>query len=578
MRALGRDYKIAVWNKEYLGVHVVIDTETSITPFTETPTLATFQVYGGDDTIYYVPVNKVRLFLNKHTNSNLVFHNAPFDVDVIEKALNSRGFFFDFYDREKIYDTVIMYKLWFLATKGYIPHAASLAHIVKEFYTVVLDKEVAIRCNFADFINQPIESIPLEFLEYGAKDVLYTWQVYNDLLSRIRALDVENTKLSHHIQVKGDLALNRLYKRGIYVNQYEAHKMLKEKEKELTKLGSVLATYGWVRGIKGINERFEQICEFLGINKLLPRTEDGKMSSAEEDLRPYKDITFIKLYLDYIALEKEIAFITNIEAPKEVGDLGRVHPKYDLLKTTGRTGCSKPNFQNLPRGGGIRELFQAKQGNTFIMTDYSAVELATLAQVLYTKYGHSVMRDRINAGDDLHKYYSTIMHNCTMEEVTKEWRQQAKACNFGFPGGLGTETFIQFAKGYDLNITEKEADHMKKVWFKAFPEVKEYMQNGEGEVVTLTGRIRANTSYCAEKNTPFQGLAADGAKLALYNCEKAGLCIRGFVHDEIVIEASLEQADETQKLLENIMISSMQMVTPDVTIRVESQQSKHYCK
>ena len=61
---------------------------------------------------------------------------------------------------------------------------------------------------------------------------------------------------------------------------------------------------------------------------------------------------------------------------------------------------------------------------------------------------------------------------------------------------------------------------MKKVWFDAFPEMEDYMKNEIGEVFTLTGRKRGNTSYCAEKNTPFQGLAADGAKIALYNLDK----------------------------------------------------------
>ena len=100
-------------------------------------------------------------------------------------------------------------------------------------------------------------------------------------------------------------------------------------------------------------------------------------------------------------------------------------------------------------------------------------------------------------------------------------------------------------------------------------------------VYTLTGRRRGNTTFCAEKNTPFQGLAADGAKLALYNMDKHGFKIVGFVHDEIISEipnTNKEQVSELLRLQESIMVSSMQQVVPDVKISVESQISECYTK
>ena len=62
------------------------------------------------------------------------------------------------------------------------------------------------------------------------------------------------------------------------------------------------------------------------------------------------------------------------------------------------------------------------------------------------------MRSKINDGADLHKYYASVLFGTTEDKVEKWQRQAAKAANFGFPGGLGIETFIEFAKGYDLNI------------------------------------------------------------------------------------------------------------------------------
>ena len=52
----------------------------------------------------------------------------------------------------------------------------------------------------------------------------------------------------------------------------------------------------------------------------------------------------------------------------------------------------------------------------------------------------------------------------------------------------------------------------------------------------MTGRIRGRVSYSQCRNTPFQGLAADGAKLALWRLMREGYRIVGFVHDEVLIE------------------------------------------
>jgi hypothetical protein len=55
-------------------------------------------------------------------------------------------------------------------------------------------------------------------------------------------------------------------------------------------------------------------------------------------------------------------------------------------------------------------------------------------------------------------------------------------------------------------------------------------------VMTLTGRLRARVSYSQCRNTPFQGLAADGAKLAVWRLIHEGYRVVGFVHDEVLVE------------------------------------------
>lgn len=88
--------------------------------------------------------------------------------------------------------------------------------------------------------------------------------------------------------------------------------------------------------------------------------------------------------------------------------------------------------------------------------------------------------------------------------------------------------------------------------------------------MTLTGRIRANASYCAQHNTMFQGLAADGAKLALWRLWRAGYRVVNFVHDEALVEVPAD-ADlrHHAEAIRAIMIAAMHEVVPDVRIDVE---------
>lgn len=563
---LDNQFDIKVYAGERLGNKIAIDTETEIVPFHMTPDMVTMQAFNGK-VVYYVPKNRVQEFFDTNNDSTFILHNFAFDFDVLAKHLQSDSLFYKIMDEHRVEDTSILYRLWHLAKVGHIPFKYNLKLLVKEFFRVELDKEG--QTLWTPYLNTELEDIPQSLIEYGALDVITTFYLHSELRSRITPLDRMGTLLSHGIQVMGEFALNKIYKNGIGFDLEARDILLKEMNQKLEEEALVLDLYGWRRGLKGMKDRFDSICETYEID--VPRTKDLHRSSKQEDLVKYSGNQFVDAYLAYHEVEKATTFIRGIESE-------RVHPRYNSLVNTGRTSCSKPNFQQLPRVGGIREMFKATEGSTFIITDYSTLELATLAQVTYERYGYSVMRDKINEGEDLHKYYASVMNRCSIDKVTKEMRQQAKAANFGFPGGLGVETFVTFCKGYGLKINEEQARAMKDAWFEAFPEMREYMKNEDGYVTTITGRLRGNTTYCAEKNTPFQGLAADGAKIALYNLQREGFKVVGFVHDEVICEVNNKKYDDLLQKQEKIMIEAMQEVVPDVKISVDSMISERYCK
>ncbi len=89
-------------------------------------------------------------------------------------------------------------------------------------------------------------------------------------------------------------------------------------------------------------------------------------------------------------------------------------------------------------------------------------------------------------------------------------------------------------------------------------------------VSTLTGRVRGDVSFTASKNTPFQGLAADGCKQAMWDLTKAGYRIVAFIHDEFIIELNESvDFDHAAAEISRICSESMQPFVPGIPVPCE---------
>lgn len=275
-------------------------------------------------------------------------------------------------------------------------------------------------------------------------------------------------------------------------------------------------------------------------------------------------------------------FIEEIrfEGSHEVYDISVLEDESYLASGVFSHNCSKPNFQNPPRGDVIRNCFIPKsKDNIFIDVDYSAIELSTLAQNTYTFFGYSKMRDIINEGRDLHKYFASKIYNKDEKDVLKHERQFAKVFNFGLGANMGANTFVDYAKPQGIILTAEESQRLKDLWSKkTFPEMQEFYRipYNQEKCITSSGRVRGDVSYTAHLNTYFQGMAADGAKLALYRAWVEGLHLVGFCHDSILIEAPKNKAQEYLEMLSNIMIEEMKKVVTDVDVKTEGKISEKY--
>ena len=397
-----------------------------------------------------------------------------------------------------------------------------------------------------------------------------------------------------------------------------------------------------------------------------PRTSTGKITtSVNEYWKQFRTWhPLIEAYCTYTELTKLRTFFDKLTEPV-------IHPRYRVFVRSGRTSCSSPNIQQLPRGSNIREVVTAGPGNLLLIIDYSAVELRTLAAVCYSRYGFSRLGDVMKAGIDPHSYTAAMFAGLELEEFqqlpdAKHLRQQSKAINFGFPGGLGAASLVSYAKqSYGVDITESEAaDFRTKLTEEVYPELKLYLSEDSATVLaatlqadvlqvrqywpqpyhygmlkkitegnpykadgkpyaeqtvqrtwqqleqvnrnaqltsaitardtsddsplrqlmftpvtTPTGRIRGNVSFTAARNTPFQGLAADGAKLAMWELLKAGYRVVAFIHDEFIIELSkLDDCTAEAKRIERICCDTMQQLVGDIPVTAEYALAERWYK
>jgi hypothetical protein len=98
--------------------------------------------------------------------------------------------------------------------------------------------------------------------------------------------------------------------------------------------------------------------------------------------------------------------------------------------------------------------------------------------------------------------------------------------------------------------------------FDYSPEAHEVLAESllTGVACTLTGLIRCGVGYCDGANLPFQGLAAAGAKEALWKLLYADYRVKAFIHDEVLVDLPAERAEKLRPRIHQILDEAMESV------------------
>src|SRR5258708_6420581 len=265
--------------------------------------------------------------------------------------------------------------------------------------------------------------------------------------------------------------------------------------------------------------------------------------------------------------------------PQLVDAHGRVHTSFtQAVAATGRLSSSDPNLQNIPirteLGRTIRKAFVAGEGNVLIAADYSQVELRIPAH--FTQDEELI--ETFRRGADIHRATAAKIFNILEEEVTHDQRRAAKTINFGVLYGMSA-----FRLSNEIDISGSQAKDFIDAYFSRYPKIREYLDRtlaearATGKVTTLFGRVRYipeihNKSFTvrgnAERmatNAPIQGTAADILKLAMIaldaNLDGGGQMLLT-VHDEIVIEAPEQAAEQVAGIVKETMENIFPLAVP----------------
>ena len=430
------------------------------------------------------------------------------------------------------------------------------------------------------------------------KCTLYAYIIYKlqeitmKKLEEINAVDLFNNIDMPTVTVLANMQWN-----GMYADLEELNKFgnqLKEQLEIKTKMIYEMA--GEEFNINSTKQLGEILFEKMKL-PVVKKTKSGYSTDVDVLEKLKSEDPIISEILDYRQLMKLNSTYVEGLKPYINQKTKRIHSFFhQTITATGRISSTEPNLQNIPTrfelGKQVRKIFKPEQGKVYIDADYSQIELRVLAHMSEDTHMVQAFKD----GEDIHRQAASKVFKTPMEEVTKEQRSNAKAVNFGIVYGIS-----DFGLGEQLGISRKIAKQYIEEYLQEYAGIKNFMDDMKekaketGYVETLFNRRRyipelKSNNYMvrqfgerAAMNTPIQGTAADIMKIAMINVykrlieEKLDAKIVLQVHDEMMIEAPLAEAEKVKEIVKTEMESAIKLNVPLIA-EVSEAENWYECK
>lgn len=405
-----------------------------------------------------------------------------------------------------------------------------------------------------------------EYLTYLGYDIYYEYKLYRVFHKKLKQ-DRALMKLFYHLYMPGIISYETVEEHGVFIYPQQFKKVRKHLEsereaieKQLLKLAKHEVNWNSPAQIQKL------LYEELKL-PVIETTESGSPSTSEATLMQLRDKhPIVELILKYRGVNIQISHFIDGWINRMWGR--RLFPNFKLHGTvTGRTSCTDPNLQQVPRDPIIRNLVGAPEGWSVVEIDYSQAELRIAAIMS----GDETMKRIYQTGGDIHTHtYEMITGEKVSDDkyTKKEQRKKAKAVNFGFVYGMGWRKFKIYARdNYGVDLTDKEAEQWRERFFQAYHSLPKWhskqrrIVQSMGQVRSPIGRLRRLPDiYSTDKskkaeaerqsiNSPVQGFGSDLTILGMseimgnaqyydpdYVLDKDKFFVIGTVHDATLFE------------------------------------------
>ena len=506
-----------------------------------------------------------------------IAHNAKFDAKFIKHNLGV--------DLGGLFDTLLASQL---VGAGDIEERHGLETVAGRYLNELVDKTERLS-------NWDLELTPAQ-LEYAARDAAVLLPLREKLIDRLKA---ESLVRVAQLEFECVMPVVDIELAGFFMH----------KDRWLEQLGIVEKRRG---------ELAEQLQEVLAEESQQgflfggPQREDINLDSQQqltkalnrlgipvpESTRNWKlqplaaQYPVIATLLEYRTVQKALtSYGTNmIDMINPVTK--RLHADFRQIGApTGRFACTNPNIQQVPHAVEYRRCFSGHpDGRKLIIADYSQIELRILAEFS----GDRGFIAAFNSGADLHRVTASQVFNASLDQVTKDQRDFAKRLNFGVVYGIGAQRFALMT-----GLSVSEAENVLRRYFGTYRELDTYLRDAANRAVsdrqarTGSGRLvrfrydendRQQISMTQRngKNTPIQGTSADILKRALRllkdELAQTNSQIVNIIHDEIVVEADADEAQDVAAKVERIMCAAGQEYLRTVPVKVETEIADEWVK
>lgn len=430
------------------------------------------------------------------------------------------------------------------------------------------------------------------------KCTLYAYIIYKlqeitmKKLEEINAVDLFNNIDMPTVTVLANMQWN-----GMYADLEELNKFGKQLKEQLEiKTKMIYEMAGEEFNINSTKQLGEILFEKMKL-PVVKKTKSGYSTDVDVLEKLKSEDPIISEILDYRQLMKLNSTYVEGLKPYINPKTKRIHSFFhQTITATGRISSTEPNLQNIPTrfelGKQVRKIFKPEPGKVYIDADYSQIELRVLAHMSEDTHMVQAFKD----GEDIHRQAASKVFKTPMEEVTKEQRSNAKAVNFGIVYGIS-----DFGLGEQLGISRKIAKQYIEEYLQEYAGIKNFMDDMKekakktGYVETLFNRRRyipelKSNNYMvrqfgerAAMNTPIQGTAADIMKIAMINVYKklieenleAKIVLQ--VHDEMMIEAPLAEAEKVKEIVKTEMEGAIKLNVPLIA-EVSEAENWYECK